>query len=223
MEAVLRDGPSALLRMKSRYSRSRAARILHPPFQAARATRCCGQAPASPDPRPAMQRCARPTAKAVELCLRAFARGRALGMKEFRRLEGSRPQCSGRELLFRVEDLVDLKPVHELREPGVAGAVRVAKAEAMAAVLIDVKLRRLFRVVPRLDEPRLAVEQEVVGGEDAGEEENGEAASGLGSRLNHGRKATRVARTARTGSSGWSSHTAQAASAGRKGSGAGGL
>src|SRR5690606_22298990 len=67
-------------------------------------------------------------------------------------------------ILFGVlfKEAVYVKPVHELIEPAVAGAIRVSKAEAVPAVLVQVKLDWLLCLVPRFDNAELSCKQEVV-------------------------------------------------------------
>ena len=77
----------------------------------------------------------------------------------------SPPNQSVPRILIPVQKSVHIQPVDVRFEPGVAGAVRVAQAETVAAVLVEVKLDGPSGLVPGLDQAEFAAEQEVVGGD----------------------------------------------------------
>src|SRR5687768_5190254 len=62
------------------------------------------------------------------------------------------------------EESVHVQPVGEHFEPPVSGMIGVAHAEAVATVLIKVKLNGPARIVPRLDQTEVAAKEEVIGG-----------------------------------------------------------
>ena len=61
------------------------------------------------------------------------------------------------------QETVHVQPVDKGVKPGVAGAVRIAEAEAVAAILVEVKLDRDARFIPGFDQAKLTAEQEVIG------------------------------------------------------------
>src|SRR5690606_19358330 len=65
-------------------------------------------------------------------------------------------------LAFGDEKLIHVQPMRERIKPAIARSIRIPKAEAMATVLIKVKLDWLFGIVPRLDNTKLTAEEKIV-------------------------------------------------------------
>ena len=61
------------------------------------------------------------------------------------------------------QKVVNLQPVNEGIEPPIAGSVWIPEAEAVATVLVKVKLDRSARFEPRLNNTKLTAEKKVIG------------------------------------------------------------
>ena len=55
--------------------------------------------------------------------------------------------------------------MHEGIEPAIAGSVRIPEAEAVAAILVKVKLDRPARFEPGLDNTKLTAEKKIIAGD----------------------------------------------------------
>src|SRR5690349_19979220 len=73
--------------------------------------------------------------------------------------------CGARRSL-RLQHAIHFQPEHELREPAGAGLARIAEAEAIATVLVEMELHGTARVLPGGDQPEVALaEQWIVRGQ----------------------------------------------------------
>src|SRR4026207_953964 len=93
----------------------------------------------------AVQRPSRSAAPASETVAKSKAN---MPMKRIFTRSPLKQSCSRRtSASLALQHPVDFQPQHELREPARAGPVRVAEAEAMPTVLVEMKLHGPARVL----------------------------------------------------------------------------
>src|SRR5687768_14997548 len=61
--------------------------------------------------------------------------------------------------------LINLQPVYECIEPAIACPIRIAEAEAVAAILVKMKLNGPARLKPGVDNTELTAEKKIVCGD----------------------------------------------------------